>query len=128
MTNPLVDLHQAICQNSRTDRLTILGPRNIEMYDKSSACPPSSRVSPFCLQQSPTGRATLGSRTLSDVASLCHLSLWCKKTERTSDCVQILVLGAPFLGALRLAFRHATSKCLYKNASNRPYVSKNAIN
>ena len=51
-----------------------------------------------------------------------------QKTERTSDCVQILVLGAPFLGALRLAFRHATSKCLYKNASNRPYVSKNAIN
>ena len=79
MTNPLVDLHQAICQNSRTDRLTILGPRNIEMYDKSSACPPSSRVSPFCLQQSPTGRATLGSRTLSDVASLCHSLRWCKK-------------------------------------------------
>ncbi|MBR2484790.1 MAG: hypothetical protein IKB54_00375, partial [Clostridia bacterium] len=48
----------------------------------------------------PTGRATLGSRTLSDVVSLFHLSLWCKKkTERTSDCVQILVLGAPFLVA-----------------------------
>ena len=46
-----------------------------------SACPPSSRVSPFCLWQSPAGRATLGSRTLSDVASLCHLSLWCKKNR-----------------------------------------------
>ena len=54
---------------------------------------------PSAIRQSPTGRATLGSRTLSDVASLCHLSLWCKKTERTSDCVQILVLGAPFLVA-----------------------------
>ena len=44
-----------------------------------SACPPSSRVSPFCLRQSPTGRATLGSRTLSGVASLCHSLRWCKK-------------------------------------------------
>ena len=34
MTNPLVDLHQAICQNSRTDRLIILGPRDIEMDDE----------------------------------------------------------------------------------------------
>ena len=47
----------------------------------SRICPPSSRVSPFCLRQSPTGRATLGSRTLSGVASLCHLSLWCKKKQ-----------------------------------------------
>ena len=96
MTNPLVDLHQAICQNSRTDRLTILGPRNIEMYDKSSACPPSSRVSPFCLQQSPTGRATLGSRTLSDVASLCHLSLWCKKQSAPATAYKFWCSALPF--------------------------------
>ena len=36
---------------------------------------------PSAIRQSPTGRATLGSRTLSDVASLCHLSLWCKKNR-----------------------------------------------
>ena len=34
---------------------------------------------PSAIRQSPTGRATLGSRTLSDVASLCHSLRWCKK-------------------------------------------------
>ena len=48
-------------------------------------CPPSSRVSPVCLRQSPTGRDTLGSRTLSAVLSLCHSLRWCKKTERTRN-------------------------------------------
>ena len=36
---------------------------------------------PFAIRQSPTGRATLGSRTFGDVVSLCHLSLWCKKNR-----------------------------------------------
>ena len=44
-------------------------------------CPPSSRVSPVCLRQSPAGRATLGSRTLSIVPSLCHSLRWCKKNR-----------------------------------------------
>ena len=47
---------------------------------------------PSAIRQSPTGRDTLTARTLSGVVSLCHLSLWCKKTERTSDCV--LLSGA----------------------------------
>ena len=42
-------------------------------------CPPSSRVSPVCYPQNPSGGDTLGSRTLSDVASLCHSLRWCKK-------------------------------------------------
>ena len=82
-----------------------------------SACPPSSRVSPFCLRQSPAGRDTLTARTLSGVASLCHLSLWCKKTERTSDCVQILVLGVRFLvaAAPRVSSRYKRILVIPKN-------------
>ena len=34
---------------------------------------------PSAIQQSPAGRATLGSRTLSIVPSLCHSLRWCKK-------------------------------------------------
>ena len=34
---------------------------------------------PSAIRQSPLGRDTLGSRTLSDVASLCHSLRWCKK-------------------------------------------------
>ena len=64
-------MHISICNSKHTIYMVLL------LYNKS-ACPPSSRVSPFCLRQSPTGRATLTARTLSDVASLCHLSLWCK--------------------------------------------------
>ena len=94
----------------------------------SSICPPSSRVSPFCLRQSPTGRATLGSRTLSDVASLCHSLRWCKKNRAHPQLRTLVWCSAlPSSSPLLLAFRHATSKCLYKNASNKPYVFKNAI-
>ena len=50
-------------------------------YHSERIYPPSSRVSPFCLQQSPAGRATLGSRTLSIVPSLCHSLRWCKKNR-----------------------------------------------
>ena len=94
----------------------------------SSACPPSSRVSPVCYPQNPSGGDTLGSRTLSDVASLCHLSLWCKKKQSApATAYKFWCSALPSSSPLLLAFRHATSKCLYKNASNKPYVSKNAI-
>ena len=43
---------------------------------------------PSAIRQSPAGRATLGSRTLSDVASLCHSLRWCKKkSQRTRNFV-----------------------------------------
>ena len=84
-----------------------------------SACPPSSRVSPFCLRQSPTGRATLGSRTLGIYHSLCRSLCWCKKSQRTHNF-------APSSGARRsLSRRRCASRfvtqqvsALYKNAKN----------
>ena len=104
-------------------RAVILVSANI-----SRICPPSSGVSPFCLRQSPTGRDTLTARTLSGVASLCHSLRWCKKNHSApATSYKFWCLGFASSSPLLLAFRHATSKCLYKNASNRPYVSKNAI-
>ena len=85
-----------------------------------SACPPSSRVSPFCLRQSPTGRATLGSRTLSDVASLCHSLRWCKKNRAHPQLRTLVWCSAlPSSSPLLLAFRLRKSKCLSKNPPNK---------
>jgi hypothetical protein len=53
---------------------------------------------PSAIRQSPAGRATLGSRTLSIVPSLCHSLRWCKKTERTRNFA--LLSGATRLTAL----------------------------
>ena len=85
-----------------------------------SACPPSSRVSPFCLRQSPTGRDTLTARTLSDVASLCHSLRWCKKiTAHPQLRTFVWCLGFASSSPLLLAFRLRTSECLYKYARKR---------
>ena len=66
---------------------------------------------PFAIRQSPTGRATLGSRTLSDVASLCHSLRWCKKSQRTRN----FVLSS---GARRsLPRRHCSSRSVFEKVS-----------
>ena len=94
-----------------------------------SICPPSSRVSPVCYPQNPSGGDTLGSRTLSGVASLCHLSLWCKK-NRAHQRLRTLVWcsALPSSSPLLLAFRLRTSECLYNNATNRQSNKKSTPN
>ena len=76
------DNKRAKCKHTQNTSRYLLSALSSERI-----CPPSSRVSPFCLRQSPTGRATLGSRTLSGVASLCHSLRWCKKSQRTRNFV-----------------------------------------
>ena len=66
---------------------------------------------PFAIRQSPTGRATLGSRTLSGVASLCHSLRWCKKTERTRNFV--LLSGA----RRSLSRRRCSSRFVFERES-----------
>ena len=88
-----------------------LATANRQSANISSICPPSSRVSPFCLRQSPTGRDTLTARTLGGVASLCHSLRWCKKSQRTRNFVQILVLG------VRFGRRHCSSNSVFERVS-----------
>ena len=92
----------------------------------SSICPPSSRVSPFCLRQSPTGRATLGARTLSGVVSLCHLSLWCKKNRahqrlRTNSGAWHSLRGAIDFVAIAITRRRCSSNSVFEIVS--AYIS-----
>ena len=75
---------------------------------------------PSAIRQSPTGRDTLGSRTLSGVASLCHSLRWCKKITAHPQLRTLVWCSAlPSSSPLLLAFRHATSECLYKYATNK---------
>ena len=74
---------------------------------------------PFAIRQSPTGRDTLGSRTLSDVASLCHSLRWCKKITAHPQLRTLVWCSAlPSSSPLLLAFRLRKSECFYKNAKN----------
>ena len=84
-------------------------------YHSERICPPSSRVSPVCLRQSPVGRATLGSRTLSIVPSLCHSLRWCKKNRahpqlRTFVWCSALLFSAPCASRLQLRNERAFGK------------------
>ena len=80
---------------------------------------------PFAIRQSPTGRATLGSRTLSGVASLCHSLRWCKKNTAHPQLRTLVWCSAlPSSSPLLLAFRLRTSECLYKNAQNKQTANK----
>ena len=80
---------------------------------------------PSAIRQSPTGRATLGSRTLSDVASLCHSLRWCKKITAHPQLRTLVWCSAlPSSSPLLLAFRLRTSECLYKNAQNKQTANK----
>ena len=91
----------------------------------SRICPPSSRVSPVCYPQNPSGGDTLGSRTLSDVASLCHSLRWCKKITAHPQLRTLVWCSAlPFSSPLLLAFRLQSSECSYKNAPNRQSVKQ----
>ena len=69
---------------------------------------------PSAIRQSPTGRATLTARTLSDV------SLWCKKNRahrrlRTNSGAWGSLRSSPLL----LQFRLRKSECLSKNPPNK---------
>ena len=66
---------------------------------------------PSAIRQSPTGRATLGSRTLSGVASLCHSLRWCKKSQRTRNFV--LLSGA----RRSLPRRRCSSRSVFEQVS-----------
>ena len=67
---------------------------------------------PFAIRQSPTGRATLGSRTLSDVASLCHSLRWCKKKQSApATSYSRLVLGT------RYGRRRCSSNSVFEQVS-----------
>ena len=91
----------------------------------SSACPPSSRVSPVCYPQNPSGGDTLGSRTLSDVASLCHSLRWCKKITAHPQLRTLVWCSAlPSSSPLLLAFRLRRSECLYMRAMYTPSAQK----
>ena len=77
-----INLQKSVCQNTRAH------------------VPLPHVFPPFAIRQSPTGRATLGSRTLSDAASLFHSLRWCKKDHSApATSYSRLVLGAPFLVA-----------------------------
>ena len=72
---------------------------------------------PSAVRQSPTGRDTLTARTLSGVASLCHLSLWCKKKQSApATAYKFWCLGFASSSPLLLAFRLRKSECFYKNS------------
>ena len=80
---------------------------------------------PFAIRQSPTGRATLGSRTLGGVASLCHSLRWCKKITAHPQLRTLVWCSAlPSSSPLLLAFRLRRSECLYKNAQNKQTANK----
>ena len=105
-----------------------------------SACPPSSRVSPFCHSAEPYGQ---GNTRLSHIKyrplimplvalvqkNRAHPQLrthiWCDAIDGSAVAIRYSVpYGTPFLGALRLAFRLRKSECLYNNATNRQSPKK----
>ena len=67
---------------------------------------------PFAIRQSPTGRDTLGARTLSGVVSLCHSLRWCKNNHSAPATSYFrLVLGT------RYGRRRCSSNSVFEGAS-----------
>ena len=86
-------------------------------------CPPSSRVSPFCHSAKPYRQ---GNTRLSHIKRrrliMPLVALVQKKQSAPATAYKFWCSALPSSSPLLLAFRHATSECLYKNAPNKPYV------
>ena len=85
-----------------------------------SICPPSSRVSPICHSAEPYGQ---GNTRLSHIKRrrliMPLVALVQKNHSAPATSYKFWCSALPSSSPLLLAFRHATSKCLYNNATNR---------
>ena len=91
----------------------------------SRICPPSSRVSPFCHSAEPCGQGhTRLSHIMRRRLIMPLVALVQKKQSAPATAYKFWCSALPSSSPLLLAFRHATSKCLYKNATNRHSAKK----